>query len=286
MLASRVCLGKSAVRASMMRALSSSAAASLPSYDNILVEKRGRVALITLNRPKALNALCDALIADLNDATSILDQDPDTGAIVITGSEKAFAAGADIKEMAPRGYVDSYMQNKFSEWADLMKVQTPVIAAVNGFALGGGCEMAMQCDIILAGEKAKFGQPEIKLGTIPGCGGTQRLIRAVGKSKAMQLCLTGDMIDAQEAHRCGLVSSVHPVDELVDHAVKVGEKIAAHSKPIVQMCKETVNAAEELSLSQGLRFERRVFHATFSTEDRREGMAAFVDKRDADFVHN
>ena len=280
---------RAAVSASALngRAFFSSSVPGLASsYDNILVEKRGRVGLITLNRPKALNALCDALIADVNHATTSLDADPDTGAIVITGSEKAFAAGADIKEMAPRGYVESYSANKFSEWADIMKVQTPIIAAVNGFALGGGCEMAMQCDILLAGEKAKFGQPEIKLGTIPGCGGTQRLIRAVGKSKAMAMCLTGDMMGAEEAHARGLVAEVHPPEQLVERAVEMGASIAEYSKPITQMVKETVNAAEELSLSQGLRFERRVFHATFSTNDRREGMSAFVDKRNPEFKHD
>lgn len=250
------------------------------------MEKReGRVALIQLNRPKALNALCSPLIKELNDATSKLDQDPDVGAIVITGSEKAFAAGADIKEMQPMDYVSSYTQNMFADWANLSKIQTPTIAAVNGFALGGGCELAMLCDIILAGEKAKFGQPEIKLGTIPGCGGTQRLIRAVGKSKAMELVLTGNMMSAQEAEAKGLVARVYPADMLVEEALKMARQIAGYSKPIVQMAKEAVNASYEMTLYEGARFERRIFHSTFSTDDRREGMTAFVEKREAKFTH-
>jgi len=254
-------------------------------YENIIVEKReGKVALIQLNRPKALNALCTPLITELNDATAKLDVDPQVGAIVITGSEKAFAAGADIKEMAPLDYIQTYSTNMFADWATLTKVQTPVIAAVNGFALGGGCELAMMCDIIIAGEKAKFGQPEIKLGTIPGCGGTQRLIRAVGKSKAMELILTGDMMGAEEAHARGLVAAVHPPGELVESALVMARKIAAFSKPVVQMAKEATNASYELSLEEGTRFERRIFHSTFSTDDRREGMAAFVEKRDAKFT--
>ncbi|GBG30357.1 Enoyl-CoA hydratase, mitochondrial [Hondaea fermentalgiana] len=256
------------------------------SYENIKVEKKeGRVALIELYRPKALNALCTPLINELNDATEKLDLDADVGAIVITGSEKAFAAGADIKEMQSKEYINAYTTNMFANWANLSKIQTPTIAAVNGFALGGGCELAMLCDIILAGEKAKFGQPEIKLGTIPGCGGTQRLIRAVGKSKAMELVLTGNMMSAQEAEAKGLVARIYPVEDLVDEALKMARQISSFSKPIVQMAKEAVNASYEMSLEEGCRFERRIFHSTFSTEDRLEGMTAFVEKRDPTFKH-
>mmetsp|Transcript_8480 Transcript_8480/g.24097 ORF Transcript_8480/g.24097 Transcript_8480/m.24097 type:complete len:292 (+) Transcript_8480:52-927(+) len=255
-------------------------------YENIIVEKKeGRVALITLHRPKALNALCTPLMNELNDATAQLDLDDDVGAIVITGSEKAFAAGADIKEMAPKGFIEAYTTNMFANWADLTKIQTPTIAAVNGFALGGGCELAMLCDIILAGEKARFGQPEIKLGTIPGCGGTQRLIRAVGKSKAMELVLTGNMMTAQEAEAKGLVARIYPADKLVEEALGMARQIASYSKPVVQMAKEAVNSSYELSLEEGCRLERRLFHGSFATEDRREGMSAFVEKREAKFTH-
>lgn len=255
-------------------------------YENIIVEKQqGRVALITLNRPKSLNALCTPLINELNDACTKLDLDEDVGAIVVTGSEKAFAAGADIKEMAPLDYMQAYKNNMFANWTDISKVQTPTIAAVNGFALGGGCELAMLCDIMLAGDKAKFGQPEIKLGTIPGCGGTQRLIRAVGKSKAMEMILTGNMMSAEEAEKKGLVARVYPAEKLVEEALGMARQIATFSKPIVQMAKETVNSSYELTLEEGTRFERRIFHSTFSTDDRREGMAAFVEKRAANFTH-
>ncbi|CAE7891294.1 echs1, partial [Symbiodinium sp. KB8] len=214
----------------------------------------------------------------LNRATVEFDADPEVGAMVITGSEKAFAAGADIKEMSSRKFIDVYKHNMFAQWANLMQIKKPVIAAVNGFALGGGCELAMMCDIILAGDKAKFGQPEIKLGTIPGCGGTQRLIRAVGKSKAMYLCLTGDMITAEEAERAGLVAKVVPADQLMDVAMETAKKIAGFSKPVTAMCKEAVNASYEMTLAEGIHFERRLFHTTFATEDQKEGMAAFVEK--------
>lgn len=256
------------------------------SYEMIMPEARGpRVALITLNRPKALNALCDQLITELNDCTRKLDADPACRAIVITGSEKAFAAGADIKEMAEQGYINCYNSNMFSDWADLMKIQTPVIAAVNGYALGGGCELAMMCDILIAGDKAKFGQPEITLGTIPGCGGTQRLVKAVGKSKAMEIILGGGMLTAEEAQASGLASHVYPAAELVSEALKLATNIAKYSKPIAAMCKESVNASYELGLSEGLRFERRIFHSTFATQDQKIGMRAFMNKeKNPEFV--
>jgi enoyl-CoA hydratase len=249
-------------------------------FENITVETRGNVGLIALNRPQAMNALCAALIAELGQALDAFEKDESIGAIVLTGSDKAFAAGADIKEMASRGYMDVYLSNFITNgWEQITKCRKPIIAAVAGFALGGGCEVAMMCDFILAGDNAKFGQPEITIGTIPGAGGTQRLTRAVGKAKAMEMCLTGRMMDAAEAERAGLVSRVIPVAELVDEAVKVAGKIAALSRPIVLLCKESVNAAFETMLAQGVTFERRLFHSTFSTEDQKEGMAAFVEKR-------
>jgi len=281
-------LARSSALASLSRGarLMSTSSSEHGSYENIVVEKlEGRVALIRLNRPKALNALCTPLVEELNAATHKLDMDPECGCIVVTGMDKAFAAGADIKEMQHKEYVPAYTSNMFANWANISKIQTPTIAAVNGFALGGGCELAMLCDIIVAGDKAKFGQPEIKLGTIPGCGGTQRLIRAVGKSKAMELVLTGGMMDAQEAEAKGLVARVYPADELVDGALKMARQIASYSKPIVQMAKEAVNVSYEMSLEEGLRFERRIFHSTFSTEDRLEGMTAFVEKRAPNFKH-
>lgn len=223
------------------------------------------VAVITLNRPKALNALCNDLMNELSTALTVYENDASIGAVVITGSEKSFAAGADIKEMQPNTYAKCITGNFLSDWGRVAKCQKPIIAAVNGYALGGGCELAMMCDIIYAGEKAKFSQPEIALGTIPGAGGTQRLTRAVGKSKAMEMCLTGNMIDAVEAEKLGLVSRVLPVDQLVAEAVKLGEKISSHSPLIVQLCKEAVNTAYETTLQEGLKFERRTFHATFST---------------------
>jgi enoyl-CoA hydratase len=253
-------------------------------FENITVETRGNVGLITLNRPKAMNALCAALIAELGQALDAFEADDAVGAIVLTGSEKAFAAGADIKEMASKTYMDVYLANFITEgWERVTKCRKPIVAAVAGFALGGGCEMAMMCDFIIAGDNAKFGQPEITIGTIPGAGGTQRLTRAVGKSKAMEMCLTGRMMDAAEAERAGLVSRIVPVAELVDEAVKAAGKIASLSRPVVMLCKESVNAAFETTLAQGITFERRLFHSTFSTLDQKEGMAAFVEKRAAAF---
>jgi enoyl-CoA hydratase len=253
-------------------------------YENIIVETKGHVGLITLNRPKALNALCSPLISELGQALSAFDADDEIGAIVITGSEKAFAAGADIKEMAPKTFASCYIEDFItSGWEAVTKVRKPVIAAVAGFALGGGCEMAMMCDFILAAENAKFGQPEITLGIIPGAGGTQRLTRFVGKSKAMEMVLTGRMIDAAEAERCGLVSRVVPTSELLDEALKVGERIASFGRAAVFAGKESVNRSYETTLVEGVRFERRLFHALFATEDQKEGMAAFVEKRQAAF---
>uniref|UniRef100_A0A668VU58 Enoyl-CoA hydratase, mitochondrial n=2 Tax=Oreochromis aureus TaxID=47969 RepID=A0A668VU58_OREAU len=258
-------------------------------YEYILVEKRGEkknVGFIQLNRPKALNALCDGLMKEVGQALDAFEADGDVGAVVITGSEKAFAAGADIKEMQNRTFQECYGGNFLAHWNRVSTVKKPVIAAVNGFALGGGCELAMMCDIIYAGEKAQFGQPEILLGTIPGAGGTQRLTRAVGKSLAMEMVLTGDRIGAQEAKQSGLVSKVYPVEQLVSEAVKCGEKIAANSKLVSAMAKEAVNAAFELTLAEGNRLEKRLFHATFATDDRKEGMTAFVEKRKASFQDN
>lgn len=237
-------------------------------YELIKTDVQGankNVAVITLNRPKALNALCNQLMNELSTALDVYENDASIGAVVITGSEKSFAAGADIKEMLPNTYAKCITGNFLSDWGRVAKCQKPIIAAVNGYALGGGCELAMMCDIIYAGEKAKFGQPEIALGTIPGAGGSQRLTRAVGKSKAMEMCLTGNMIDAVEAEKLGLVSRVVPADQLVGEAVKLGEKISSHSQLIVQLCKEAVNTAYETTLQEGLKFERRTFHATFST---------------------
>eukprot|EP00590_Aulacoseira_subarctica_P008734 CAMPEP_0172426076 /NCGR_PEP_ID=MMETSP1064-20121228/35662_1 /TAXON_ID=202472 /ORGANISM="Aulacoseira subarctica , Strain CCAP 1002/5" /LENGTH=308 /DNA_ID=CAMNT_0013169449 /DNA_START=1 /DNA_END=927 /DNA_ORIENTATION=- len=262
-------------------------------YEYVLVEKKlssksagGGVGLITLNRPKALNALCDALFEDLIHACKALDQDDSIGCLVITGSKKAFAAGADISEMSNKHFSECYKTNMFSQWADITKLGKPVIAAVNGFALGGGCELAMMCDIIVAGDTAKFGQPEINLGVIPGAGGTQRLVRAIGKSKAMELVLTGGHIDAQRAERDGLVSKVFPADALVDEAVQMAHVIASKGRVSVMMAKEAVNAADELTLAEGLRFERRLFHSLFATKDQKEGMSAFLEKRKPDFTHS
>ena len=252
-------------------------------YENVIVEKRGRVGLVTLNRPKALNALSDALIADLNQALDALDSDDEVGCIVLTGSEKAFAAGADIKEMSEKDFMAAFRGNFIESWQRVTLARKPVIAAVSGYALGGGCEMAMMCDFIIAAENARFGQPEITIGTIPGSGGTQRLTRFVGKSKAMEMCLTGRMMDAQEAERSGLVSRVVPTAELLDEAMKVADRIASMSLPMVMMAKEAVNRAYETTLAEGILFERRLFHSTFGTEDRKEGMAAFVEKRQPDF---
>ncbi|KAL6078394.1 putative enoyl-CoA hydratase, mitochondrial [Balamuthia mandrillaris] len=259
------------------------------SYNNIVVEKKeNRVAVITLNRPKALNALCNDLIEELNDAVHQLDHDREVGCIVLTGSTpKAFAAGADIKEMAEKSFMEVYRTNMFATWDLITKAKKPIIAAVNGYALGGGCELAMMCDFIIAGEGATFGQPEIKLGTIPGVGGTQRLTRAVGKAKAMELILTGDFMNAREAEKAGLVSRVVPDDKLLDTALQTAAKIASYSQPIVAMAKECVNQAYESTLTEGVHFERRMFHSTFATNDQKEGMKAFVEKRkDVKWTHD
>jgi enoyl-CoA hydratase len=255
-------------------------------YQNILVETRGAVGLITLNRPQALNALCDALIRELGTALDAFENNSAIGAIVLTGSEKAFAAGADIKEMAGKTFVECYIEDFITHgWERITTCRKPIIAAVAGFALGGGCEVAMMCDTIIAAESAKFGQPEITLAIIPGSGGTQRLTRAVGKAKAMEMILSGRMIDATEAERCGLVSRVVANDRLLDEGLKLADKIAAQSRPAVLAAKEAVNRAFESSLAEGVRFERRLFHALFSTEDQKEGMAAFVEKRKPQFKH-
>ena len=255
-------------------------------YGMILTEVQGRVAVIRLNRPQALNALCDQLMTELADALAGYDADPAIAAIVLTGSEKAFAAGADIKEMQSRTYPAVYFDDFIGKrWEAVTHVQKPVIAAVAGYALGGGCELAMMCDIIVAAENARFGQPEINLGIIPGAGGTQRLTRAVGKSKAMEMILTGRMMDAQEAERANLVARIVPTDQVVAEAVKLGEKIGTMSGPSVAIAKEAVNRAYETTLSEGVRFERRVFHSLFATEDQKEGMAAFAEKRKPAFRH-
>ena len=251
--------------------------------ETILVETRGRVGLITLNRPKAMNALNTRVLEELTGAAEAFDADAGVGAIVITGSERAFAAGADIKEMQPKGYVDAFMEDYFADWERLTRVRKPVIAAVAGYALGGGCELAMTCDFILAADNAKFGQPEITLGIMPGMGGSQRLARFIGKSKAMEMCLTGRMMEAEEAERCGLVSRIVPAGELLEEALSVAEKIAELSMPAVIMAKEAVNRAYETPLSEGLRFERRVFHSMFALDDQKEGMAAFAEKRSPQF---
>ncbi len=256
------------------------------SYQTILVETRGRVGLITLNRPKQLNALNDALMDELGTALLAFDGDDDIGAIVITGSDKAFAAGADIGAMAKWSYMDVHRSEYITRnWETIRKVRKPVIAAVAGFALGGGCELAMMCDIVIAADTARFGQPEIKLGVIPGAGGTQRLPRAVSKAKAMDLCLTARMMDAQEAERAGLVSRVVPADRLLDEALAAALTIAGFSLPSVILAKESINRAYEVPLAEGILFERRVFHSLFATEDQKEGMDAFMAKRKPEFRH-
>jgi len=256
------------------------------SYENILVETRGRVGLITLNRPKALNALNDALMDELGDALSKFDADENIGCMIITGSDKAFAAGADIGAMKDWSYMDVYKSEYITRnWERIRSVRKPVIAAVSGFALGGGCELSMMCDFIIAAETAKFGQPEIKLGIIPGAGGTQRLPRAVSKSKAMDMVLTARMMDAAEAERAGLVSRVVPADKLLDEALAAAGQICEYSLPVVMAAKESVNRAYEGVLGEGILFERRVFHSLFATEDQKEGMAAFVEKRKPKFKH-
>ncbi len=249
-------------------------------YENILVETRDAVGVITLNRPQALNALCAALIDELAQALDDLEADDSIGCIVLTGSEKAFAAGADIREMQEKTFMQVYLEDFITKgWERLAQTRKPVIAAVAGYALGGGCEIAMMCDMIIAADTAKFGQPEITLGTIPGSGGTQRLTRSVGKAKAMDLCLTGRMMDAEEAERAGLVARVVPAAQLLDEALNAAAKIASLSLPAVMLAKEAVNRAYETTLSEGIKFERRMFHASFAMDDRKEGMAAFVDKR-------
>jgi enoyl-CoA hydratase len=249
-------------------------------YQNILVERRGAVGIVTLNRPAALNALNAGLIAELASALDDLEEDAAIGAIVLTGNEKAFAAGADVKEMMPKSYPEIYCEDFITRgWERIGQCRKPVIAAVAGFALGGGCEIAMMCDIVIAADTARFGQPEITLGTIPGAGGTQRLPRFIGKAKAMDLCLTGRMMDAAEAERAGLVSRIVPAAELLSEAVSTAERIVGMSRPIAMMVKEAVNRAYETTLAEGVRFERRLFHSTFATEDRKEGMAAFIEKR-------
>jgi len=254
------------------------------SYETIVVETKGRVGLITLNRPKALNALNGQVMRELGAALVAFDSDAAVGAIVITGSERAFAAGADIKEMQPLSYMDAYLGDFItSEWEAVLRVRKPVIAAVAGFALGGGCELAMMCDFVIAADTAKFGQPEITLGIIPGAGGTQRLTRAVGKAKAMEMVLTGRMMDAAEAERSGLVARVVPAADLLAEALKTGEKIASLGRPSVLAAKEAVNRAFETTLAEGVRFERRLFHSLFATEDQKEGMAAFAEKRPPNF---
>ncbi|WP_026550394.1 enoyl-CoA hydratase [Arthrobacter sp. Br18] len=254
-------------------------------YTNLLVECRGRVGLVTLNRPEALNALNKATMDELVAAVSAMDSDPEVGAVVVTGSPKAFAAGADIKEMQSKGYMDMYAADWFRGWEDFTRLRIPVIAAVSGFALGGGCELAMMCDFIIAGDNAKFGQPEINLGVLPGMGGSQRLTRAVGKSKAMDMILTGRFMDAEEAERAGLVSRVVPAADVVDEALKAAAVIASRSRPVAMVAKEAVNTAFETGLAQGVLSERRAFHSLFATEDQKEGMAAFVEKRQPHFTH-
>ena len=255
-------------------------------YENILVETKGGVGIITLDRPEALNALNSALVGDVGQALDAFEADAAIGCIILTGSAKAFAAGADITEMAPKSYMDVYREDFITaNWERVAQCRKPVIAAVAGFALGGGCEMAMMCDFIIAADNAKFGQPEINLGIIPGAGGTQRLARFIGKSEAMEMVLTGHMMTAEEAERAGLVSRVVALDDLMDETVAVAEKICKLSQPMVMIAKECVNRAYETTLAEGVRFERRMFHSTFSTEDKAEGMAAFMEKRTARFKH-
>jgi enoyl-CoA hydratase len=252
-------------------------------YETILVETKGRVGIIRLNRPEALNALNAKLVAELCAAVDSFEADGAIGCLIITGSDKTFAAGADIKEMADKSFLDAFMGDFVGNWDRVARSRKPVIAAVAGFALGGGCELALQCDLIIAADNAKFGQPEIKLGVIPGIGGTQRLTRAVGKAKAMDLCLTGRMMDAIEAERSNLVARVVPLAELMNEATKVAETIASMSLPSVMLAKEAINRAFETSLAEGVRFERRVFHTLFATRDQKEGMAAFINKRPPQF---
>jgi enoyl-CoA hydratase len=254
-------------------------------YETILVTREGRVGTITLNRPKALNALNSQVMRDVTTAAAAFDDDPDIGAIILTGNEKAFAAGADIKEMASLSFADVFSADFFAGWAAFAATRTPTIAAVAGYALGGGCELAMMCDLLIAADTAKFGQPEIKLGVLPGMGGSQRLTRAIGKAKAMDLILTGRTIDATEAERSGLVSRVVPADRLLDEANEAAAIIAGMSRNAARMAKEAVDRAFESTLTEGLLHERRLFHSAFATEDQKEGMAAFSEKRAANFTH-
>jgi len=259
---------------------------TMTAYQNIKTETQGRVGIIRLDRPKALNALCADLVRELGQALDAFEADPGIGCMVLTGSDKAFAAGADIKEMKDQSYQDVFLRDFITVgWEKVSQVRKPIVAAVAGYALGGGCEMAMMCDFIIAADNARFGQPEITLGTIPGAGGTQRLPRFVGKSKAMDLVLTGRMMDAAEAERCGLVSRVVPLADLMTEALAAAEKIAGMSLPATMVAKEAVNRAFETTLAEGIRFERRTFHATFAFDDRAEGMAAFADKRKAAWKH-
>ena len=253
--------------------------------NTIIVERHDKVCLVRLNRPQALNALNAELIDELNVALDAYEADPELGCLVLAGSEKAFAAGADVKEMQSKSYMDAYLDDFISKWERITRTRKPVIAAVAGFALGGGCELAMMCDFILAADNAKFGQPEIRIGAIPGAGGSQRLTRFVGKSKAMELCLTGRMMDAAEAERCGLVSRVLPLADLVSEAMKTAATIAGFSRPSVIMAKEAVNRAYETTLAEGVRFERRLFQSIFATQDQKEGMAAFIEKRSPNFTN-
>ena len=254
-------------------------------YANIEVETHDKVGLVRLNRPQALNALNAALIDELGAALDAFEGDANIGCIVITGSAKAFAAGADIKEMQSKTYAEAYLDDFVLSWERVSRTRKPIVAAVAGFALGGGCELAMMCDIVIAADNAKFGQPEIKLGVMPGVGGTQRLTRFVGKAKAMDMCLTGRTMDAAEAERAGLVTRVVPANQLIDEALKMANTIASMSRPVVMMAKESINRAYETTLAEGIRFERRVFHSMFALEDQKEGMAAFVEKRPPNFKH-
>ncbi|HEX7107603.1 MAG TPA: enoyl-CoA hydratase [Aestuariivirga sp.] len=252
-------------------------------YENIICETRDAVGIITLNRPKALNALNSQLIDELNSALSAFQENASIGCVVITGGEKAFAAGADIREMKDKTFTDVYLGNFLGTWDDVTEFRKPIIAAVSGYCLGGGCELAMMCDFIIAAETAKFGQPEITLGVIPGAGGTQRLARFIGKAKAMDMVLTGRLMEAAEAESCGLVSRIVPAEKLLQEAVNAAAKIASFSQPVVMMAKEAVNRAFETSLAEGLRFERRLIHSMFALDDQKEGMSAFVEKRKPDF---
>ncbi|KAL1460696.1 hypothetical protein WDU94_012652 [Cyamophila willieti] len=258
-------------------------------FDNIIVDKIGKnknVGLVQLNRPKSLNALCDVLVSEIAAAVQQFDADSSVAAIILTGNEKAFAAGADIKEMLGQTYAANVKEGLLEHWDNISKAKKPVIAAVNGYALGGGCELAMMCDIIYAGEKAKFGQPEIIIGTMPGAGGTQRLTRAAGKSNAMEICLTGNQFTAQEAKAIGVVSKIFPPEKLLEETIKLAEKIGEHSPLIVTQVKEAVNIAFETTLQQGLKYEKKSFYATFATDDRKEGMSAFVEKRSPNFSNS